>query len=79
MEAAMKRKKRVPFGVVLENGRFVPYRVLKQYQTSGGSKQLRADAFAKKYARHGLIEPPYNPFALAGLSEKNVYLSLIHI
>jgi len=67
------KKKKVPFGVVLENGRFVPYKVLKQYQTPRGSKQLRADSFAGKYTRHGLVEPPYNPFALAGLSEKNVY------
>jgi len=69
----MKAEKRIPFGVVLENGRFVPNSVLKQYEIRGESKRLRGDAFAGKYVRRGLIEPPYNPFGLASLSEKNTF------
>ncbi len=65
--------KRIPFGVLVEGGRFVPQSVLKQYEIAGESKQLKSDTFRGKYARKGLVEPPYNPFGLASLSEKNTF------
>jgi PBSX family phage portal protein len=63
-----------PFGFVTKSGRFVRSDLLEQYacKAAGDSRQL-VDAFSSVYNDLGLLQPLYNPEALAGLLELNTY------
>lgn len=62
------------FGFVTKRGRFVRSDILEQYacKATGESKQI-IDTFSVSYAELGLVQPLYNPEALAGLLELNTY------
>ena len=64
---------RKPFGVVTKQGRVVSQAVLDQYTIAGGSKQIPPDRFTSVYGEMGLVQPLYNPEALAKVMEINTY------
>lgn len=64
---------RKPFGVVTKQGRVVSQAVLDQYMIAGGSKQIPPDRFTSVYGEMGLVQPLYNPEALAKVMEINTY------
>lgn len=65
---------RKPFGFVTKDGRFIRQDVLDGYavKSSESSRKL-VDAFAKSYVGHGLLQPLYNPEALARTLEVSTY------
>ncbi|MDI6840443.1 MAG: phage portal protein [bacterium] len=64
---------RKPFAFVTKNGRVVREDILEQYANKSASKQLPADMFTDSYNQHGLVQPLYNPEALARILELNTY------
>ena len=62
-----------PFAVVTSAGKAVRYDILEQYAVKEESKQLPPDRFIEKYGEMGLVQPLYNPEALAKLIEINTY------
>lgn len=62
-----------PFGVITKTGRFIGNDVLSSYVTKQESRQITQDRFGSQYSAEGLIEPLYNPEALASLLEANTY------
>ena len=65
---------RRPYGLVTKSGRMIRPDILAQYAVKGeGSRQLGPDLFHKQYGRWNLVQPLYNPEALARLLELNTY------
>jgi len=64
-----------PFGVITSSGKFVNNEILQNYAVKEGesSKQIPVDAFAKTYSADGLLQPLYNPEALARALELNTF------
>ncbi len=62
-----------PFGIVTKAGRFVRQDILEQYAVKSESKKLPPDSFSESYGKLGLVQPLYNPEALARLLELNTY------
>lgn len=61
-----------PFAYVTKSGRVVRQDILEQYAIKSDSKQLPADSFKGSYTQ-GLVQPLYNPEALARVLEMNTY------
>lgn len=63
------------FGVVTKHGKLVRNDILEQYAVKAGeaSKQLPLDGFMDSYSGLGLVQPLYNPEALANIMEINTY------
>jgi len=62
-----------PFGVVTKQGRLVRQDILEQYAMKSESKKLTPDSFSESYGAMNLVQPLYNPEALARLLELNTY------
>lgn len=66
-----------PFGYVTKTGDFVRKDVLDSYALKvgdeTGSRKLPVDSFEHDYGKHGLVQPLYNPEALARVLEINTY------
>jgi len=61
-----------PFAYVTKSGRVVRQDILEQYAIKSDSKQILADSFQSSYTQ-GLVQPLYNPEALARVLEMNTY------
>jgi PBSX family phage portal protein len=68
---------REPFAITTDRGQVVLEHVLSAYTTkeSEQSRALPPDRFGSEYKEHGLVEPIYNPDALARLLEINTWHS----
>lgn len=64
-----------PFGIVTKHGKHIPQDILEQYAVKADEKtrQIPADSFHQIYGTSGVIQPLYNPLALAKLLEMNTY------
>ena len=61
-----------PFAYVTNKGKVVRQDILEQYAVKSDSKQIPVDQFSSSYTQ-GLVQPLYNPEALANLLELNTY------
>lgn len=66
-----------PFGFVTKSGHFIRQDVLNNYALKGAdveaSRRLPVDTFSEVYGTRGLVQPLYNPEALARALELNTY------
>lgn len=63
-----------PFGFVTKSGRFVRQDLFDSYALKEDrTRKLPADVFAEVYGTRGLVQPLYNPEALARALELNTY------
>ena len=68
-----------PYGFVTKSGRFVRQDVLDEYAAKDSNTEASrrlSDTFAKNYGKQGLVQPLYNPEALARVLEINTYHSI---
>ncbi len=66
---------RQPFAITTDRGSVVLQTIVESYATKEGesSRALPPDRFGSEYKEHGLVEPLYNPDALARLLEINTW------
>lgn len=74
VDQAPAKSTRRPYAYVTKANRVVRADILEQYAVKASvSRQLDIDLFHRQYGRWGLVQPLYNPEALARLLELNTY------